>query len=310
MTRTIAQTTGAPDQRSVAAATGDVPGAPALEFNQVSYSYPGTTRRALDGVSLRVEPGSRLGILGPNGGGKTTLLRLALGLLKGQSGQVSVLGRTPDAARREGLIGYVPQRAEIETGFPLSVRQVVELGASHATPPWRRLSKSQRQSVASAIDVVGATDFADRPIGKLSGGQTQRVMIARALAARPRLLLLDEPTVGIDISGQQRFAELLERIHTQMGLTLVIVSHSVRTIATGCDRVACLRGRLHSHTAPAGLTPQLLAELFSHDAEGLFGGVDVTIATPGGAGHAHVHGEACGHEHVPLSLSVKKEGGG
>lgn len=289
-------------------------GEAALEFRHVAYTYPGAGRAALEDVSLRVEPGSRLGILGPNGGGKTTLLKLALGLLRvqgagradGPGGEVLVFGRTPESARREGLIGYVPQRAEIEAGFPLSVRQVVELGASHASAPWRRLSPAQRDAVESAIGLVGATEFADRPIGKLSGGQTQRVLIARALAARPRLLLLDEPTVGIDISGQKKFGELLERIHKELGLTVVIVSHSVRTIATGCDRVACLRGRLHSHTAPAGLTPQLLAELFSHDAEGLFGGVDVLVATPGGQGRAHVHGEGCGHEQVVgLGVSAK-----
>jgi len=275
----------------------------ALEFRAVSYTYPGAAKPALDDITLRVEPGSRLGILGPNGGGKTTLLRLALGLLKGQTGTVRIFGRPPELARRDGLIGYVPQRADIEAGFPLSVRQVVQLGAAHAASPFKPLSANQRHAVDNALHVVGADDLADRPIGKLSGGQAQRILIARALAASPRLLLLDEPTVGIDISGQKRFAELLERIHTQLGLTVVIVSHSVRTIATGCDRVACLRGRLHSHMTPAGLTPQLLAELFSHDAEGLFGGVDVVVATPGGQGHAHVHGEACGHQQ-PVSLGL------
>lgn len=273
--------------------------APAIQLQGVSYTYPGAAAPALDDVTLRVEHGSRLGILGPNGGGKTTLLRLALGLLRPQAGAITIYGRSPQLARRDSLIGYVPQRAEIEPGFPLSARQVVALGAAQATPPWRSLSKEQQAAIDEALRVVAAEDLADRPIGKLSGGQAQRILIARALAARPRLLLLDEPTVGIDIAGQRRFAELLDRIHTSHNLTLVIVSHSVRTIASGCDRVACLRARLHSHTAPAGLTPQLLAELFSHDAEGLFGGVDVVVATPrGDQGHAHVHGEGCGHDHT------------
>lgn len=278
----------------------------AIDLRGVTYTYPGGSRPALEDVTLRAEPGSRLGILGPNGGGKTTLLRLMLGLLRPRAGEIRILGHSPLEARRQGLIGYVPQRAEIETGFPLSARQVVELGATHASPAWRRPSAAQREAVRRAIEVVGAADIADRPIGKLSGGQTQRVLIARALAAGPRVLLLDEPTVGIDISGQRKFAELLDRIHREMGLAVVIVSHSVRTIASGCDVVACLRGRLHSHMAPAGLTPQLLAELFSHDAEGLFGGVDVVVATPEGAqGHAHVHGEGCQHEH-PVQVTVSK----
>lgn len=279
-------------------------GAAALEFERVWFTYPGEAKPALEDISLRVEPGSRLGILGPNGGGKTTLMRLALGLLRPQGGRVRVLGMSPEGARRDGLIGYVPQRADTESGFPLSVRQVVALGATHGSAPWKGATPAQREAIDEAIRLVGAEDFADRPIGKLSGGQAQRVLIARALAARPRLLLLDEPTVGIDVSGQRRFSELLERIHRELSLTIVIVSHSVRTIATGCDRVACLRGRLHSHTAPAGLTPQLLAELFSHDAEGLFGGVDVVVATPGaGQGHAHVHGEGCGHG-TPVGVKI------
>ena len=131
---------------------------------------------------------------------------------------------------------------------------------------------------------MGAAGYADRPIGKLSGGQVQRVLIARALAANPRVLALDEPTVGIDAVGQQKFAELLGTVHREIGLTIVIVSHDLRAIVAGCDRVACLARKLHSHVSPQGLTPQILAELFSHDLAGLRGVI----------GDVHVHAHASG----------------
>jgi zinc transport system ATP-binding protein len=148
---------------------------------------------------------------------------------------------------------------------------------------------------------VGLGDLAERPIGALSGGQLQRALIARALACTPKLLVLDEPTVGIDAAGQAQFAELLTTVHQQLGLTLLIVSHDLRAIAAGCDRVACLSCRLHSHTSPQGLTPAVLAELFSHDVAGLAG-----IGAVGGAGaglagmHIHAHGpdEPCPVEHI------------
>ncbi|MEX2217784.1 MAG: hypothetical protein WD749_03410, partial [Phycisphaerales bacterium] len=124
--------------------------------------------------------------------------------------------------------------------------------------------------------------------------------IARALASRPRLLLLDEPTVGIDIAGQQRFSALLRTLHERLGLTIIVVSHDIRTIAAGSDRVACLSRTLHSHTAPEGLTPAVLAEVFSHDVAAIFGDVHVDAhlarECPDPA-HPHAHGPGCDHGH-------------
>jgi ABC-type Mn2+/Zn2+ transport system ATPase subunit len=268
-------------------------GEPAVGYDRVSFTYPGSEAPALENVSLRVEQGERLGILGPNGAGKSTLLKLTLGLLPMQSGTIRVMGRSPTRARRDGLTGYLPQRTGAELGFPLSVRQVVMLGAAWRTPPWQRPGPEAGAMVARCLEMVGAADLAERPIGRLSGGQLQRVLIARALAARPRVLILDEPTVGIDAPGQRRFAALLERVHGEMGVAILIVSHNLRAIAAGCDRVACLARRLHSHVTPQGLTPQVLGELFSHDVEGLFGEM-----------HVHAHpasdhagcADPCGHD--------------
>lgn len=219
--------------------------------------------------------GERLGVLGPNGGGKSTLLKLTLGLLTGYAGTIEVFGVTPEAARKGRMIGYVPQRTRAELGFPLTAWQVVEMGAAVGVSPWRSLSREHRETVRRSMEVVGAEALAEQTIGSLSGGQLQRVMIARALACRPRVLLLDEPTVGIDVAGQKQFADLLKHLHDVLGLTVVVVSHDIRTVAAGCDRIACLSRTLHSHVAPEGLTPAVLAEVFRHDVAAIFGEVHV-----------------------------------
>ncbi len=247
----------------------------AVEFHDVCFRYPRQDRDALSRINLVVERGERLGILGPNGGGKSTLLHLAMGLLKPTSGRVRVLGMSPARARREGRIASVAQRSTGELSFPLSVRQVVRMPLAARLPAWRRVPTEVEGRVERAIELVGADAYAERPVGSLSGGQLQRVLIARAIACRPDILVLDEPTVGVDVSGQRQFADLLARLHDEMNLTIVIVSHDLRAIAAGCDRVACLNRTLHSHTAPEGLTPQVLAEVFSHDVEAIFGEVHI-----------------------------------
>lgn len=273
---------------------------PAVEYEHVTFAYPGQRgeggRNAIENISLAVNEGERLGVLGPNGGGKSTLLKLTLGLLGGYRGTIRIFGETPSDARRKRLIGYVPQRNEAELAFPLSVRQVVEMSAAVGVPAWRGLDAERRAAASRAMAVVGAESLAETPIGRLSGGQVQRVMIARALASRPRLLLLDEPTVGIDPAGQQQFARLLSRLHDQLRLTVIVVSHDIRTVALGCDRIACLARTLHSHVSPQGLTPQLLADVFRHDVAAIFGDVHVDAHSAG----------AChdpSHQHGPVPLT-------
>lgn len=267
----------------------------AIEVRDVSFSYGARTEAVIAGVSLDVKRGERLGILGPNGGGKSTLLRLLLGELEPTGGEIRVLGVRPGEARATGRIGYVPQRVTAELGFPLSVRQVVEQAVAARVPAWRGLSGAERARVGRSLDLVGATDLSDKPIGRLSGGQRQRVLIARAVAAEPEVLLLDEPTVGIDVAGQQRFGSMLETLRNDLGLTVVVVSHELATIAATSDRVACLRRTLHFHDAPHGLTPGVLAELFSHD---------VAVVS----GDAHVH--ACEHSGCDHGPAADDTGGG
>ncbi len=253
--------------------------APAIDMTDVGLRYPGGAV-ALEHLTLRVQPGELLAIIGPNGGGKTTLLRLVLGLLHPTSGRVQVFGEEPRIARRRGIIGYVPQHATADLRCPISARTVVEMGAAARLGVLEPMPAEARDRVDQALELVGAADLARHAIGRLSGGQRQRIWIARALAAAPRILALDEPTVGIDAVGQRRFGDLLARLHAELELTILLVSHDVRTIAGGagtarCDRVACLRRTLHFHAAPAGITPQVLAEVFEHDLAEIFGDVQV-----------------------------------
>jgi zinc transport system ATP-binding protein len=283
----------------------------ALDLRGVSYTWPGASAPAVDRVTLRVPAGARLGVLGPNGGGKTTLLKLILGEISPQGGSVRIFGLAPAEARRRGLIGSVPQRSDAVLEFPLTARQVVELGAGWRRAPWRRLGAEVRARVDQSLELTGATSLAGHRIGALSGGQRQRVFIARAIAAGARLLLLDEPTVGVDVVGQQQFAELISRVRDTLGATVVLVSHDLRAVAAGCDQIGCINRTLHSHTAPEGLSPQILAEVFQHEVAGAFGDFHVhahaaeECPMPGDAPargvahheHGHEHGEDRGQGH-------------
>jgi zinc transport system ATP-binding protein len=265
---------------------------PAVSIRGVTLRYPGAEEAALADVSLDVVPGEKLGILGPNGGGKSTLVKLVLGLLAADAGRVEIFGETPQAARREGLVGYVPQRTEAELGFPLSGRDVVTMAAGLRLGWWQRAGAMCREKVDAALQTVNAMGFAEQPVGTLSGGQFQRIMIARAIVTQPKVLVLDEPTVGIDVAGQKQFAELIERLSRELRMTLLVVSHDLRTIASGCDRVACLSRTLHSHGAPEGLTPKVLAEVFRHDMASIFGDVHVDAhAAAGCSDPTHAHGQ-------------------
>lgn len=268
---------------------------PAIECTGVTYAYE-RGAPALRDVSLRVDPGELLAVVGPNGGGKTTFIKILTGFLSPTRGTVRVLGTTPAAARRAGRIGYVPQRSSANRDFPISVEQMVALTSDAAR-------------ARGAMDLVNISPLARTHVGALSGGQFQRALIARALAMEPEILLLDEPAVGIDAKGQAEFEAILRRIRAERSLTLVLVSHDLRTIATGgasCDRVACLRRTLHFHAAPDGLTPAILGEVFRHDLEWVFGDVHVDAHPASECEHDHPHHH---HDH-PEQAPQKPDGGG
>lgn len=237
-------------------------------------------------VSLRVEAGTTIGLIGPNGGGKTTLIRLLLGLLDPTRGTIRVAGLTPrEAVARGDVFGYLPQNpAPPEMRFPINVRQVARLGLVGKTGMLRGYRRDDLVFVDELLDMLAIADLAEAPIGTLSGGQIQRVLIARALAARPKILLLDEPTTGIDRIGQQQFLESIASLKQRLGLTVVFVSHDLRAVSTISDRIACLNLTLHYHDVPEHLPADLVYRMFACDLEAF--GLGGSCGNPD---HHHTH---------------------
>ena len=215
--------------------------APPLELAGVCLRRGG--RDVLEDVDLTVEARDYLALLGPNGSGKTTLLLVALGLLAPERGRVRVFGRPPHAAR--GLVGYVPQRPGFDLDFPIRVRDVVLQGRLSQRGFLRRYTRDDRDAVARQLARLEIGDLAERPVGELSGGQLQRVLIARALVSDPQLLLLDEPAASLDERIGTGLFDLLEELSQQCAV--VIVSHDIGAISRSVRRVACLNRKLFMH---------------------------------------------------------------
>jgi ABC-type Mn2+/Zn2+ transport system ATPase subunit len=212
---------------------------------------------ALRGVSLDVAKGELLGIMGPNGAGKTTFLTLVNGLSRLLSGRGRVLGQDISNGCSAALrcrIGYVPQVHHIDPRMPVSVREVVMMGRCGRLGLLRRPRETDRRVVAELLNLVDMTRLADRPIGHLSGGEQQRVAIARALAQEPEILLLDEPTTGLDRRSRAAILDLVQSIHRAAGLTTLMVTHAHRAAAVLCDRVVLMKeGLVWAAGTPAKL---------------------------------------------------------
>ncbi len=202
---------------------------------------------ALRGVSLTVEPGEFVGIIGPNGAGKTTLLTIVNGLGKLLSGRVSVLGNTLTRGNGNSLrkkVGYVAQVENIDPRMPMHVREVAMIGRYGVLGVFRRPGKHDWQIVDEVLELVGMTHLARRPIGHLSGGEQQRVAIARCLAQEPELFLLDEPTASLDWKAQTEILELVKQIHDSRNLTTLFVTHDLDALPHTCDRVVLMKDGL------------------------------------------------------------------
>ncbi len=220
-----------------------------VELKDVWVRFDGIS--VLEGVNLEVEEGDFMGIVGPNGAGKTTLLRIIVGLIRPDEGYVRVFGREPwKLGELRSLVGYIPQRHEAERFFPITVYEVVALGRIHRRRWARRLSGDDRRKIEEALREMGMLEHAGKLFGELSGGQQQRVLLARALAQEPRLLILDEPTSGIDQPSQENFYSLLSRLH-DMGMTIIMVSHDIGAITDRVTKIACLNRKLYMHGCPA-----------------------------------------------------------
>jgi zinc transport system ATP-binding protein len=212
-----------------------------VSLQDVSFSYQDVA--VLENVNLTIEGNDFLGIIGPNGGGKTTLLKLILGLLKPDKGVIQVFGESPKKGRKS--IGYIPQLFSFDFDFPISVMEVVLMGRLGKRGLGRRYSKGDIQICLEALIKVGMEQFTHRQISELSGGQRQRVFIARALATEPKLLLLDEPVSSIDAQWQSAFYEMLRTLSEE--IAIVLVTHDVGVISTHIDKIACVNGKVYYH---------------------------------------------------------------
>ncbi|MBD8027711.1 metal ABC transporter ATP-binding protein [Ureibacillus sp. Re31] len=217
-----------------------------IEMKNVSFQYEYT--QVLKNISFKVDEGAFLAILGPNGSGKSTLLKLLLGLLKPMSGEVQLFGQSIDSFRHKEWIGYVSQKSNaFNSGFPATVEEVVKSGLTKKVGLLKRMPKDVDLKVLEALKSVGMEEFRSRNIGQLSGGQQQRVFIARALISNPKILILDEPTVGIDHENVQSFYDMLATLNEEQNKTIILVTHDVDTVSNRISHVACVNQTIHFH---------------------------------------------------------------
>jgi zinc transport system ATP-binding protein len=221
----------------------------AVEIRDLEVTYNGAP--ALEDINLTIQAGRYVGILGPNGAGKSTLLKVILGLVKPSRGVVRVFGEDPLRLRRRGeVMGYLPQRPLTNPRFPVTVLDVVLMGRYGRIGLGRRPSAADRELALRGLEEVGIAHLAARAIGEVSGGEQQRVFIARALCVEPRLLVLDEPTVSVDACAQDEVYELVFSIKKRLELTVLLVSHDIGGVARHVDDVVCINRRLHVHAPP------------------------------------------------------------
>lgn len=257
---------------------------PVVDIQGLNYSPDGLP--VLKNVDLRIERGDYLAVLGPNGGGKSTLLKLMLGLVRPDGGTIRVLGLRPGDAG--GRIGYLPQHTEVASSFPITVLEAVCMGT--VRPGFRgmsgRHSKIDHEKARQALKKVDMLDAQGRSLARLSGGQKQRVFIARALVDSPELLLLDEPTASVDSASRTALFTLLNELNKDM--TVIMVSHDISSLASGVKSVACVNRTLHFHKAP-----EITDDMFT--------------MTYGGAGDQCCPVELVTHGHVPHRVLAPHE---
>jgi zinc transport system ATP-binding protein len=216
-----------------------------IDIRSLSFHYG--TKSVLENINLQVKKGSFLGLVGPNGSGKSTLIKCILGLLEPSKGEITLFDQPINKFKHWEKIGFVSQKANsFNSGFPATVFEVVSMGLFGKIGLFRFLTKQHKAKVREAIELVGMTDYLKQNIGELSGGQQQRVFIARALVSDPELLILDEPTVGVDIHSANNFYAMLSELNKK-GITLLLVTHDVSAMTENVTAVACLNKQLHFH---------------------------------------------------------------
>jgi zinc transport system ATP-binding protein len=219
-----------------------------IELDHVCFSYQ--TQEVITNVSLQIHKGDYVGIIGPNGGGKSTLIKLMLGILKPNDGIVRLFDTDIKDFKNWSKIGYVPQRAYIEMSFPITVEEVVAMGRYGKRGLFHFPTKEDKEKTEKALTQVDMQKYKNRQISDLSGGQQQRVFIARALASEPEIIFLDEPTVGVDIKTQKQFYTLLRKLNKELDLTLILASHELDVVAHEATELGYINKTLEYYGDP------------------------------------------------------------
>ena len=231
---------------------------PVLSVRNLWSGYGG--QPVLESVDLEIDRGDMVGIIGPNGSGKSTLIKTVLGMIKPMRGEVSILGNTGVPQREH--VGYAPQTELVDWDFPVTVADVALMGRYAKRGLFRRSTKEDRQAANAALDQVRMCELRDRLIGELSGGQRRRVLLARAMAHNPELLLLDEPMAGLDATTQHQLLDLLDELRVK-GTTVVLSTHDLSCVSSRCDMACCLNRKLIAFGKPSEvLNEQVLGDTF------------------------------------------------
>jgi len=237
-----------------------------ITLKNVNFSYG--EKQILKNVNLTIPRGSFLGLFGPNGGGKTTLIKVMLGMLTPDSGLMTILNEPIQTFKQWNKIGFVSQTANrFNRGFPATVFEVVAMGLTTKLGYFRFLRKKHKEKIMKTLELVNMAQYANRKIGHLSGGQQQRVFIARALVSDPEIIILDEPTVGIDYQNVDKFYKLLHRLNSEQNITLLLVTHDTGVMTKYATDVACINQTLHFHGKSeeyTALSEKDLSKIYGH----------------------------------------------
>ena len=239
----------------------------AIEIQNLTVKLNG--KAVLHNITLSLDEGRFLGIVGPNGGGKTTFLRAVTGLIKPASGKILVFGRQPQEVLRSGnIFGYLPQLSKVSPDFPVRVIDVVMMGRYGRVGILRWPGEQDRKKALEYLSVMGIEELKNMTFGELSGGQQQRASIARALAGEPKILILDEPNTGIDVIGQEDFYHLLKGLQKRFNITILMASHDIGAITSYVDEIACLNNTFHYQGTPVGaLNESVLTDLYGKNVD-------------------------------------------